>query len=257
MPYSPILHITKPTEDQAQKMNTVSTAIDGIEAAFTLAHIAGLRLEWVSATSIKIKTGAAVLPDGSGLVPVAADITKASLSLSASTWYHIYLCLNSGAADVEIVATAPTAYFGTAFQKTGDATRRYLGSLRTDVSGNVHQFLHVPAAGLVRYRANTRAAPFRVLLNGTATSAASVDCSPVVPATSRTGVLSLINTSAQNLEIGCSDSVTVPTNSSLEIGNFQLVAPVDLNSSQAFQYAYGSAPGSGAYVDVIGYYFDR
>ena len=104
-------------------------------------RIDGLKLIWNSATSISIGTGLCVA-ENRDVINVTSAITKSSLSLSSSTWYHIYVYLDSGTPAAEVVTTAPTAWKGTGYSKTGDTSRRYVGSIRTDGSGNVYKFIH-------------------------------------------------------------------------------------------------------------------
>ncbi|HEX8117322.1 MAG TPA: hypothetical protein VF521_08620, partial [Pyrinomonadaceae bacterium] len=135
--------IEKPADREALLEIFLQTRFDELGAIFGNAYIEGLRLEWVSANSVKVKTGMADLPDGSRRLRVAADITVSSISLGNNAWGHVYLYSNAGAAAVEVVTPAPSNYFGGAYQKTGNATRRYLGSVRTDGSGNILNFLHL------------------------------------------------------------------------------------------------------------------
>lgn len=134
-------------------------------------YISGLKMIWNSATSISVTTGAACRPSDSLLMMPAALITKSGLTLTASTWYHLYLYMNGTNPDVEIVTTAPAAaYFGSGCAKAGDTTRRYLGSIRTDASGNILQFTHI--ADMIAWASNVR-----VITAGTATVPTAFDCS--------------------------------------------------------------------------------
>lgn len=228
----------------------------------------GLQLVWNSTTSITVKTGLASLANAR-IITVNADITKSSLSLSASTWYHVYLywdaALNAGAggAAAEVVTTAPAVYFGTAHQKSGDATRRYLGSIRTDGSGNVLNFHHEPTTGLVLYRQQIFTAPFQLLTAGVATTRTTVSASAVVTAAARMLIAYVQNTTPNaNGYFGNSeDSITTLGSGAgfgvIENGEREEML-IPLNASQAFQYAMSPAPSSGGiYVSARGYYFAR
>lgn len=105
-------------------------------------YIAGLVPKWVSATSLSVSPGKAYIPSLSDALAVPSAITKTSLSLSASTWYHLYLFSNGGTPDLEVSTTAPEPdpYAGTARTKDEVTSRRYLGSIRTDASGNILPF---------------------------------------------------------------------------------------------------------------------
>lgn len=228
----------------------------GTPSSYATDMISGLKLIWNSATSISVDKGSAYIPGSSSLVQVAATITKSSLSLSNNTWYHAYLYLNSGTADVEIVTTAPASYFGTAYQKTGDSTRRYVGSLRTDGSGNVRRFLHDGTS--IFYLVDVTVSPFAVLSNGSATSETNVDCSALIPVTSRVGLFQLVNDGSVVLWFGNSaDGVTQPGAGFIALGTTKIATPdLPLDSSQQISYAFTSAT-SGAYAYVRGYRFER
>jgi hypothetical protein len=218
-------------------------------------HILGLGLEWVSATSIRATTGSAWIESLGYAVAVNSAITKSSLSLSANTWYHVYLFMSGSTADIEVVTTAPaTAYSGTALSKTGDNTRRYLGSVRTDGSGNVIKF--TMQRGMVTYQLDTTSAPNRVLSGGTATTWTSIDCSAVAPVTAGAVVAMAQNASA---------SVTVQISQSaagadfgMTVGTSQaFVAQLPLGASQTLHYQAAGAITGGLTVDVWGYTFER
>jgi hypothetical protein len=253
------LNIEKLTTAQAQKEPTINEAFDSFDAAIGSDFIRGLKLEWLSSSSIKVNTGAAGLPSGGMLT--AAAITVTSISLGSNTWGHVYL-YNSGSssspvAAIEVVTTAPVSYFGSAYQKTGDASRRYLGSIRTNGSGNIFSFIH--QGDRILYREQLNASPFRVLNAGTATVETSVVCTAVVPVTTRIALLRIVNTStAQGASMGTSDDNT--SNLVRDIyTNTEQVGETPLDSSQALTYKFVSAPGVGGalYMDVVGYRFER
>lgn len=226
-------------------------------------YIDGLMLQWVSATALTVATGSAYIEGSGKIVPSSAAIAKAGLALSASTWYHVYLYLNAGTPDVEIVTTAPVVYSGTARSKTGDTSRRYLGSVLTDGAGNLYNFLHV--ANRMQWRLDPGAAPFRVLSGGVATVATSVSLAGAVPVTSRLAQLRLINlaTNAAILRVGTSDDSSAagiaainqsPAGSTVS----QAFLDLPIDSSQAIEYNFTAAPaGSGAFIDVYGYTYER
>ncbi|MET0649362.1 MAG: hypothetical protein ABW208_22355 [Pyrinomonadaceae bacterium] len=224
--------------------------------------ISGLKVEWLSATGVRVGQGAAYIP-GRGLVTLAASKDKTGLSLTASNWFHLYLYDNAGTVDVEVSTSGPVNYFGSAWTKLSDTSRRYLGSIRTDASGNVFNFTHNPATGLVLYRAQIFAAPFQLLSAGAATTRTTVSASSLVAATSRLLLAYVQNTTPNaNGYFGNSeDSITtLGTGGGLGIiengEREEMLLP--LNSSQAFQYAMTPAPSSGgAYVTARGYYFER
>ena len=222
--------------------------------------ITGLVMSWNSGTSLTVSSGAAHI-EGTGRVLAApSTITKAGLSLSNNTTYHVYLYSNAGTPDVEVVTTAPAAaYSGTARSKTGDTSRRYVGSVRSDGSGNMHNFL---MSGLVvLYRNKQDSASFRLLNGGTATTETTMSVATVVPPTARIASLRLINlASSGNLYTGTSDDSAAgpPVSGIVGLSQGQAFVQHPLNSSQAITYWYDTTPSGGsAVIDVYGYTFER
>lgn len=265
MPFSPVFGLPLPEDGNPNNVRYIADFLEKLESAITYtdrAHIVGLQLSWVSATAIDVGVGAAYLPDNSGVLGNAAVIHKTGLALTASTFYHVYLYSNAGVAAAEVVTTAPVAYFGTAYQKTGDTTRRYLGSILTDASGNILNFDHNPNTNFMRYKSVAFAAPFRVLNGGTATTETAVSFAGVVPVTSRRAYFRLTNTATNTTGI-----LTGTPDDSITLGSGALggvdkedSAPHDhpLDSSRAITYKFTVAPTGGAgYADCFGYWFDR
>lgn len=217
--------------------------------------ISGLVMEWVSGTSLRVTGGAAHIESLGRVLAVPSAITKSSLSLSNNTTYHVYLYSNSGTPDVEVVTTAPaTAYCGTARSKTGDTARRYLGSVRSNGSAALREFVH--AGDSIRYRENCTAAPYRVLTNGTTASWTAIAMNAVVPPTSKAVIADVqvvggsIGTDIASGSAGSGFFTTI--NPSQRVGTAFLI--------DASQNLYYKAPASGAgglYVDVWGYTFER
>lgn len=102
-------------------------------------YIDGLKTTLVSGTALTITSGAAYIPSLNKVLYIPTDISKSGLTLAASTLYHIYLYVNAGTPDIELVTTTPsTPYNGIARTKTGDSSRRYVGSVLTDASSNLY-----------------------------------------------------------------------------------------------------------------------
>jgi hypothetical protein len=222
--------------------------------------ITGLILEWVSGTSLRVRSGAAHIESTGKVFAVPSSVTKSSLSLSNDTTYHVFLYSNAGTPDIEIVTTAPAAaYSGTARSKTGDASRRYLGSVRSDGAGSMYNFLM--SGHSIAYRNIQDGSPFRVLSGGTSTTETSVSLSAVVPATAFLASIRLINTATSgNLYTGTSDDSAAgpPSSGIVGLSPGQAFIPHPLNGSQAMTYWYDATPVSGsAYIDVYGYAFER
>lgn len=225
-------------------------------------YISGLQMKWVSGTALTITSGSAYIEGTSAVLYAAADIAKTGLSLSASAWYHVYVYDNAGTPDFVLSTTAPASpYNGTARSMTGDTSKRYAGSVKTDVGGNLFSFLM--SGNQVSYREDVSSGVFRPLTAGTATTGASVSCSAVIPLTARIGMINFINAAASggSVRSGTSDDNFASTgNPGLilvrSLATAFIVHPLD--SSQAFLYWFDSAPsGGGLYINVLGYTFER
>jgi hypothetical protein len=239
----------------------IAQKLDEIDAALGNDFIAGLQLSRASDTSITIGTGAAWV-SGYGRLRVSSPITLTGIGLGANAWGHIYLYSNAGVPAVEVVTTAPASYFGTAYQKTGDATHRYLGSVRTGASGSIFKFL-MTGNNRIDYLENITATPFRVANGLSNTAETSVSCSAVVPVTGRMAVAHFKNTAASGVVLtglGASDNFTLSA-ASLLYGIEPTHRPIiqhPLDSSQAFTFMYHAVPTGGAFFcDLAGYFFDR
>ncbi|WP_435013022.1 hypothetical protein [Xanthomonas arboricola] len=178
------LTISAATTAAAGSMSAADKVLlDGI-VAWSPSALAGLVLVYVSGTSLTVSTGACYIQSLGRVLVFPGAITLSGLSLSASTFYHVYAYLNSSTAAVELVTTVPAAaYLGDARSKTGDASRRYIGSILTDASGAIIRFV-MTSQGLVSYtNPGTGATPFRVLANKQSAAEVSVSLSSVVPVT--------------------------------------------------------------------------
>ena len=212
--------------------------------------IEGLKLTWDSTTSVTVGVGACYAENGD-YIDVTSALVKSGLSLSASTWYHLYVYLSSGVPAAEVVTTAPVAWKGGAWSKTSDTSRRLMLSFKTDGSGNVIAFQHV--GNKILYNAAITASPFRVLSAGTATSNTAVACSGIVPVTT-TGVLLY----ATNLHA----SVVLRLANS---GGTNIIgvrpasgAMVEFFTDASQNVYYSNSAGSGdSYIDVFGYILER
>lgn len=223
-------------------------------------YISGLEMIWNSATSLSVTTGAACRPSDSLLMMPVALITKAGLTLTASTWYHLYLYMNGANPDVEIVTTAPAAaYFGTARAKTGDTTRRYVGSVLTDASGNVRNFKQ--SATVIRYIGNVANGTdvYRILSGGDATVATNISAATCIPVTSKLGSLRVSDTdSSIGFYLASGDYAVSNGNGQISVPPAnKLFVDAACDSNQSYSYIFVSTPTGAAYVDVLGYTFER
>ncbi len=230
-------------------------------------YIDGLNLVWNSDTSISVTSGSAYIEGAAAVVNMPAALTLSGLSLTASTWYHVYLYLNAGVPAIECVTTAPaTAYSGTARSKTGDTSRRYLGSVLTDTLGSIYNARYTGEMVLMRCP-TISSTPFRVL-NGRATVSTPVSCSGVVPITAISILVKLANLNPSGngtLRVTNSEASGTPGPPTDEFSNIYAInagaeqyVELTLSSNQSFNYWIGSGtPTVNAGAFVYGYRYLR
>lgn len=245
--------------------DTVLQAFGKLQAQITdnllpAGYIDGLKMVWVSGTALTVTSGAAYIPGSGKVLRATSDIAKTGLSLSASTWYHVYLYDNSGTPDVEIVTTAPaTAYNGTARAKTGDTSRRYVGSIKTDSGGNIFSFYHGSATGSVHYRIDLNTTGFKIVSGGASTTDATVSASGVVPVTCRALLAFAENnvTGSATVLIGNSDGGSPLSTHILAFirGLRTLYGEIQLTSAQSFTYVVAGGGIFDCYC--AGYRYER
>ncbi|ALN79515.1 hypothetical protein [Lysobacter antibioticus] len=244
-----------------QSLEYVDTAgwsvADSAQSPTSVGYIDGLRLLYVSANAVTADSGSAYIQGLARRVDVSTAIAKSSLSLSASTWYHVYLFESAGVADIEIVTTAPAAaYNGTARSKTGDTSRRYLGSVRTDGSGNILAFTHY--GNRIAYDAGG-SGTLRPLANGNATSDTAVSLASYVPVTTTVATLLLsTNSSTAYFQVKKAVAAAIyftigPSVNSSDVALIVIDIPAP---GQAIAYV-GQSSSAAAYIDVLGYVLER
>jgi hypothetical protein len=216
---------------------------------------------WAGTNALTLTSGACGIESTGKVLRATSDTTKTGLSLSPSTWYHAYRFDNSGTPDFELSTTAPApAYNGTARSKTGDTSRRYVGSVKTDASGNFYNFLHDVRASRMYYQTNIYSAPFQVA-SGSAYAATNVSCSAVVPVTGLTAMMAYSNNDSEVIVL-LGNTISPPSSSPVAL--LSQVGPsvtsegeLALDGSQAFQYMFLSAPTANFVARVKGYGFER
>jgi len=194
---------------------------------------------------------------------VESPITKSGLSLSANTWYHLYLYRNGGSADIEISTTEPAEpYSGAARTKTGDNTRRYIGSILAGPDATIARFRH-DLPGRILYNRHTDW--LRALVNGTSINPpTNISLTGLIPVTSRVVLVLIENSGTGASTVAFSNPDLTTTNIGSAILFFLRstgVAEAELPTSEGRQlnYAYLSTPGAGVgtSVWVVGYSFER
>lgn len=226
-------------------------------------YIQGLNLVYLGTDSMRVDPGAVWIPGTGELLALTSPITLSSMVMTASTFYHLYIYNNGGTPAIEYTTTAPVLNFGTSFVKTGDTSRRYLGSVLCRPTANtLSNFKMCPCANLVMYKQVQDGAPFRVLQTGAATVETAVSLATCIPETASFAKLRVFTTASVNGYTGVSDDSASgpPTSGMVALAN-GLGGWVDhpFNSSRQITYWNQSAPagGSGVFVDVYGYYFSR
>lgn len=218
-------------------------------------QIDGLKMEWVSPSQIRVTSGSAYVPGAERIAELAAAVTLTP-SIGANAWGHAYLLVSGTTTGAEAVTTAPAAaYYGTARVKTGDTSRRYIGSFRTDASGSVIKFMHNPFGNSVDYVADINTPALYVLANGSAASATSVSMATAVPVTSRQARLFSEQTGASSTAIISNSDVIGGGALAFARGGQLYAGVLALNASQAFTY-FVSGTGQ-LNVWCAGYYYER
>ena len=91
----------------------------------------GLEVQYVNATTLRVLNGAAFISGISRIVEMST-VRTLTPSLAANTQYYVYLYDVNGVGQIDISTTGPAAaYLGTAKNKLGDDSMRYLGQFKT------------------------------------------------------------------------------------------------------------------------------
>lgn len=248
---------TNVTVDATDPQNPIVSSTGGGSASLPPGYIDGLRMVWVSGTALTVTSGSAYIEGSGAVLESPADIAKAGLSLTASTWYHVYLFDNAGTPDVEIVTAAPAApYNGSARSKEDDPMRRYIGSVRASSSGDIYRFRQIGDAVKWLEDLASGAGEFRVLSNGKATASETVSCASVVPPTALAALVRMANTDASaRWYFNATGVAVIYGQNGVSAGQVQ-VADLALGDLH-FDYYWNAPPVGGAYVDVMGYTLSR
>ena len=226
-----------------------------LAAEQTQGFIEGLTMTWLSATSIAIGAGSAYVPSVGKVVKYAGATITAQGVADVNTFNHVYLT-PTGTIEQSIVA--PVRYYNQAHYKTGDASRRYIGSLHTTTNAaGVTKFAHHPNDGSIVYTlASPQTAPFLLLSGGTVTAAFTTRS--VAPPTAHTLEAAWQNTGT---------TVTVqftPSDAGTPVGSgwVMFVMPGAIFNGRCPIAADGTITykangGGSASCYALGYYFDR
>lgn len=124
----------------------------GKTTEFRKGFIDGFRYISVGDNAITVTAGAAYIPSLGRIVEMPTNKAFTGfVALAARSQHHFYLFENAqGVADVEISLTAPQLYYGTAYNKSGDASRRYLFSVLSGTTGFWPMY-HEPQRGRMAF----------------------------------------------------------------------------------------------------------
>lgn len=257
-------------DTQGDGLATYSSDLEALEATVTALGtpyidrglISGLDVEWVSTTQIRVTSGVCYVPATGNVAEKTTDSTLTPTGLAANTWYYVYATDIGGTLAFDNPSTtAPVAYFGKAKQKSGDSSRRYVGSFRTQsASAAIMKFRKF--ARIVMWLENTDVAPLRIITGGSSTTNFTIDASGAAPVGCFKIEAQLLNFGTATALLGNSEMASALSNT-----NFlnQVVGATNsqngfilLDSSRSFQFRFISAPGANSlYGNATAYYEDR
>lgn len=240
--------------------NAASSAAAAAELGVGKGFIEGLKMVWLGLTSIQVVPGSCYMPSLNRVykVPNALTVTPPA---GVTGFAHIYLYDNAGAPALEMVTTEPAAYWNGARTKTGDTTRRYIGSVLL-ASGAAYNFRHYPDLSRVTYLYGTpSAAPFSLLSGGTSTSAALVAAANACPSSATHIDLLVSAGGAGSVFMGNEDQANALSSSNwlfvfISTGYASIDMPLGLNNGlRRFQYLVSGS--ASAFIVSKGYIFER
>ncbi|WP_236192785.1 hypothetical protein [Pseudomonas glycinae] len=238
--------------------NAAASAATAATLGVGRGYIDGFRMTYVSANSVSFSSGSAYIPATAKNLLSASTITVSGLVLTANTMYHAYVYDNAGTPAVEVVTTAPVIYSGKARHKTGDTSRRYIGSVLSKAANTLMKFSH--SDGRVSYGENLFGAPF-LLVSGAVIVAQTVSCLTVVPVTASHLSCLFQNAATDSIARLGNPDLQAPVSSSahsffvLAGGSYYCDLP--LSSTQSFQWRHDGAANALFNVFANGYLFER
>lgn len=240
------------------ELNAVTKALTVAQGGVSKGYIEGLNFTWVSGTQLSISPGAAYIPGLGRPLEVAnvLNISIASGSLAADTFYYLYLYSNAGTPALELSSTIADTYNGgTARQKSGDPSRRFLFSVRSGPGGNILKI--VQNGDMLEYRNTTNASPYRIVAgNGS-----------VTPYTAY--LISIVPPIAKSALVSCHNATAGTGGPTLWITDYEfqymLVRGVDSSTRQVLRLPlvnlsfvfFFAASGGSANFDIVGYSAER
>lgn len=243
--------------------------------------IRGLRLTvGIDGLTLSMGKGTCFLPNTRRLSSDGSSFLTLS-NPTPSTWYFAYAYEGEpGVAQLELSTTPPDTPYptsgSTARTKTGDLTRRYLGSVYVQSSGLVRPFRQTVATDIgnvVLFSAATSGgsipATTNLLSAFVASTATTIPLNPIIPATATHVRLDVKNASNRQIYIANPDNgAASPTNWSVSaMPNESVCCDVELSSTQMISAILSTTGLLGSVLGLIlagqvniyiqGYIYDR
>lgn len=248
-------------------LNTASVAaaktyLEIVDPSPTL--IEGFDFYRLSAGTIKVSPGRAYIPNLGTVIRSPSELTLTLTGLTTSVMYHIYLYDDAGTAAVEYSSTAPALYLSPgSYNKTGDTSRRYLGSFLAISSTDCYKFTQ--CGNSVFYMENNGSGVLSLLSAGRTTVSTVIACSPAIPSTGVSIQASVANSIDTQLPVylANADMGSVSSTNQLQsldattTGNI-MSCTLPLSSSTGINYIFSGAGASGGlFIRAQGYLFRR
>lgn len=243
------------------EQNAAASAASAANIGVGKGYIDGFTVIYNGTNSITVKPGSAYIPSLGRVISSNADINASSLTI-VTGWNHIYLYESSVTPAIELSTTDPVKYFGSAQQKNGDASRRYLFSILGSASNAMYGFRHNCQSGRVTYTyGNPGAAPFVLTTGFSGTSSTALSCASVVPI-SATYVAATVSTAAAGVVFGTDDQVIGLSGANWQSSTrsnmtSQMDLNLDLTNNSRNLRVMNTAAGSVTAVYCNGYFFER
>lgn len=243
-------------------LETLQAIVTALGTPFTdPGHISGLKVEYISATSIRITSGGCYIPATGTIVSKSTDTTTNLSGLASNTLYYLYASNVSGSVVFDPPSTtAPVLYYAGAKHKSGDSSRRYVGEFRTQAaSTNAIPFRVM--GNLVVYQPRVNGwfgAPFFLGSKANAT-VGTLNLSGLVPVGCKIAMISGANYASEVCYFG---DPAVLTNSVYEQylehgGGDTFNFPIALNDSLQTGVRLNATSGNSAQFGCVAYYRER
>lgn len=257
--WRPNPYTTNTTDVVDSRVNSfISSQITSTNQLVYPGIIRGLEMRWLATNSYAIDSGLCDIQSSNQVFRSTVSVTNSATSLVASAMYNVYAFVNAGVLNFEHATNGPALYFGTAYSRTNDGSRRYIGSFSVDAGGGVKNFTQ--QGNFIYYQSGNP-----VLSVGQATVSTAVSCTTNCPLTSRSAYFRFSsNETNRTASIGygtvSSTSQTIilgPAVQTSVLATARITTWCPL-SNQTFSYLWNSgAPTDGLSASLIGYQFDR